>query len=256
MGDIVYALVDYDNQRPPTFGRRASAGNRPNLRDHEDYIADLIRRLLEFRERLKPAFLELRVRLYGGWATMRQGENTEIGDMVAQAIDRHGYSTRGRRTRLFLEMAESVLAVPDEILIGTFRSSRWRGEALRFAAQPGDCAESPNACSLLAIFSEWSRGRCPRRPACSVQANDIVRVDAQKLVDTMLVADTISGAAYHGAHVLTVSMDDDIVPGVLSARALGGQVSVLRFGRVDPSAYDPILLRHGVEIFDLPALGI
>jgi hypothetical protein len=256
MPNLAYALVDYDNQRPPRFGHRASEGRRPNLRDHEDYLTALVRGLLELRDRLAPDFLELRVRLYGGWISTIPGERTEAGDMVSQAIMRLGHSTRVPRTRLFLQLAESLLTAPDELLIGTFRSSRWRGEVLRFLAQPPECPDSPTACSLISAFSRWSRGRCPRSPACSVHTAQVVSTDSQKLVDAMLIADTISGAVHERAHVLLVSMDDDMVPGALSARVLGGDITVVRFGRRDPSGYDTILRRNGVQIIDLPPFGV
>jgi len=254
MPDLVYALVDYDNERPPAFGRRASEGRRPNLRDHEDYLSHLVRGILFVRDMLAPNFVELRLRLYGGWTTI-PGERTEAGDMVAQAIARFGHSTRAARTRLFIELAESVLVASDERLFGTFRSTRWRSEVLRFGVQPPQCHESPAACSVIAALSGWTRGRCPRRPQCIVHTEHVVSSEGQKLVDAMLTADTISGSTYQKAHVLAVSMDDDMVPGVLTARALGGQVSLVRFGRHEPSGYDLLLRRNGVEVIDRPAVG-
>lgn len=255
MPDVVYALVDYDNQRPVRFGHYASEGRRPNLRDHEDYLSDLVEGLLDVRRQLTTGFLELRIRLYGGWSTVVSGERTDVGDMVAQAIARFGRSSRVGSTRWFLELAESVLVLPEEILGGTFRSGRWRGEVLRFHTQPARCRESPTSCSVIAALSQWSRGRCPKRPTCPVHSEEVVSLDGQKLVDAMLISDTIAGSAYQKAHVLAVSMDDDMVPGVLSARALGGLVTLVRFGRRDPSDYDVVLKRNGVDVIDLPALG-
>ena len=255
MPEPFYALVDYDNQRPPRFGHWASEGRRPNLRDHEEYVDTLLKALVAVREQIDPGFAELRIRLYGGWNTVVHGERTEAADMVAQAIARLGRSTRIRNTRVFLELAETLLVAPGELLAGTLRSTRWRGEVMRFQPQPPNCHESPATCPFLTSFHQWSKGRCPKGPECPVETSHVVAFQGQKLVDAMLVADIISGSAYLKAHVLTVSMDDDMIPGLLTARLLGGTVTVVRFGRHDRSAYDPLLMRYGISIIDLPAFG-
>lgn len=254
MSSVVYALVDYDNQRPPSFGGRSRPGRSPNLRDHEDYLAKLVQGLLRFRGQLEEEFVELRIRLYGGWSGMPSGERTETGDMVATALRRVGTSSRLRATRIRVELAECLLLAPEQPIHGTFRSMRWRGEALRVSDHPLHCAEAPSRCAAIEGLYRWARGRCPRNPECRVLSEDAVISQGQKLVDSMLVADTIA-ATHVSKHVVAVSMDDDMIPGLLSARQLGAIVTVLRFGRRDPSTYDAILARYGVAVVDYPAFG-
>lgn len=254
MPETIYALVDYDNQRPPRFGSKARSGRPPSLRDHEDYLHVLINAILDLRGQFSEAFLELRLRLYGGWTSLLPGERSEVGDLVSSAVANWGRTSRTRRTRLFIELADALLVAPEELLVGTFRATRWRGATLRFFPQPPECKEGPGCSHIRALF-DWSRGRCPRRPSCPVQSIQVASSEGQKLVDAMLICDTISAATHFGAHVLTVSMDDDVIPGVLSAHLLGGRVSLVRFGKRDPSVLDPVLARNGVNIIDLPALG-
>jgi uncharacterized LabA/DUF88 family protein len=76
------------------------------------------------------------------------------------------------------------------------------------------------------------------------------------MVDTMIVSDSIVAHMVNGADTIwAVSMDDDIVPGIISVRGLGADASLVRFGRVNPSVHDPLLTRIGVGVVDYPRLG-
>ena len=72
--------------------------------------------------------------------------------------------------------------------------------------------------------------KCPE-PGCTVTPKVLFRaVGEQKLVDTMLVADTIH-LARQGERILAiVTSDDDVWPGIISARVMGTHVIHVRTG--------------------------
>lgn len=251
MTSRLFALVDYDNQRPSSW-----RGRLPNARDHELYLAELERGLLAFRGSINEEFLELRVRLYGGWTSESSGRRTASGDMVSQALASNGAVRRVGRTRIFLELVDSLISAPDEPLYRTYRKDLWRGDLLAVGSQPVTCPDHPNLCAEMLALRSWSsHSRCPRQATCAVKTRDFTHVTGQKLVDSMLVADAITCAVARD-RVAIVSIDDDMVPGALSASRLGGDVSLVRFGKTKQSDYDPILQRNGVEVVDFPGLAV
>jgi uncharacterized LabA/DUF88 family protein len=245
-------LVDYDNQKPSRFGALARSGRSPNLREHEIAFQTLRTRLIEHVPKITSEFANARMRLYGGWTDDEFGSRTDVGAMVATVILRHG-RTRLRNVRMVAELAETLLQIPDAPLYRTLRQSKWRGERLSLREKPAGCADIGASCGHYETLRSWAlRERCPDYPTCNVKSEECVEQRGQKLVDTMIVADTVSGAIA-GQRVIVVSRDDDVVPGILAASRLGGRVTLIRVGRKHlPGDYDELLAREGIDIDDYP----
>lgn len=250
----IVALVDYDNQRQDEYRGGRGRGRPPNYRDHELLLTNLIDALSKHRDAMSPGFVELRIRLYGGWTTDFDGRASNSGIMVSRAVREFGARKRFKNTRLFIELAHAPLAYPDEHLYGTYRTNRWRGGALSMGQQPTQCHYGHAKCSNVENLLAWARGRCPER-GCRVKTDLVFVCDSQKLVDTLLVSDAILAAHRGYDHILAVSGDDDIVPGILTASAFNVDASLVRFGRRNPGPYDRTLRKIGVNVIDYPALG-
>jgi len=253
----ICALVDYDNQRLGVFRSGRHGATRASFRDHQDYLQALIKGLLDYRthpsHRIAGKFAELRIRLYGGWLDA-QGQLTEMADMVVAAIANIGRTRRVRNTRLFLELADRLLCMESEVFPDTFRKAPWLGARLRGFQLPSRCVNKPT-CHLVEAALSWAGGRCPERKYCNAHTEDVFLVESQKLVDTMITSDAFLAHYKRSDEILTVSMDDDLVPGVLAVASMQGPVAILRFGKVNAGAYDRLLSQHGVPVVDYPALG-
>ena len=165
---------------------------------------------------------------------------------------------RSRYVRVYIELAERPLAVPPsvEVVPGTYRKTPWRGARLEIRPDRIVCNQAAGVCKPISDLLTWAGGRCPEYRLCAQWAEDNLLVEGQKMVDTMIVSDSIVAHVANGADtVWAVSMDDDVVPGIISVRGLGGDASLVRFGRVNPSVHDPLLVRIGIGIVDYPRLG-
>lgn len=246
-------LVDYDNQKVAGFGSRNPAGRPPSLRDHELNIDALRRGLIKFREDHLPSSIqELSVRLYGGWYADGDGRETDAANMLARILRNIG--RRERTTRFAFELARQPLATSTP-LYATLRLTPWSGKNLRFRELP-DCHLLPSSCAAIATLKSWARrGKCPQ-DGCSVHTKDFVFQLGQKMVDTLMVADVVFSAHKESVPIAVVSMDDDMVPGLLTAAEVLRPTDffLLRFGRRHPSPYDPLLESVGVTIVDYAPL--
>lgn len=245
----IFALVDYDNQLSPSFASGNSVGRPPNQRDHDDALEALKANLSKHTTSTYRTFHELRVRLYGGWTSDGLGNQTDAAVMLAQALA-GGRSTRIGRVRLFVELAFALITSPHAQLYRTLRLAPWRGARLQ-TSFPAACLDGAS-CKNIASLKSWFKNKCSKAPTCRVRASDFVMQRAQKLVDTMLVADAIGLCSQH-KHTIIVSRDDDVVPGALVGKALGGNVSIVRYGRKSiPGDYDNILSAYGIDLYDYP----
>jgi hypothetical protein len=253
----VCALVDYDNCRQGTFRSGRAGASQLSYRDHEDFIHALVEALLSFRaderHRLVKQFAELRIRLYGGWMDPA-GSMTEMGDMVAKALRSLGGRKRSRDTRLFVELADRLLVDRSDQLVGTWRVLPWLGAGVRRNSMAQHCAQGV-PCSHVEALLSWTKGRCPNRPGCSTRTREVFQVEGQKLVDTFITSDAFlaHSGGYH--EILAVSMDDDLVPGVLALGHMGAPITLLRFGRVRTGLYDGLVQARGIPLIDYPSLG-
>ncbi|MGD0013096.1 MAG: hypothetical protein ABSD56_01535 [Bryobacteraceae bacterium] len=190
-------------------------------------------------------FCDVRFRLYDGWFDA-EGNGTQLYRMVRQHI-REAYPTRRRTFRAFVDVAEGPLAATGERLLDTFRiqGGLTRHHISVVAEPPAACA-LPRECPLAALRS-WVKGRCPV-PTCSVQSEEAASFHQQKLVDTALVADLVWGGS-QGTKVLVVSDDEDVLPGLITARAFGATVGWTCRSDRPRGVYAPLIARHGIEYF-------
>ena len=252
-----FVLVDYDNQREGRFRNLRPGGARLNVRDHEDFLDGLLKKLVDYREKElgnTKEVLELRVRLYGGWTNLG-GETTTLADMVLKAVRLQALSRRVRSTRIFVDLGDRPLSTTSEALLGTLRPIPWRGSLDAVADHPIGCTSASALCFQIQSAVAWSRGRCPLYPSCSVSRDDAFSYEGQKMVDTMMVADALYAHADGAFDVVICSADDDVVPGVLTLAALKGRATLMRFGMRKKGRFDHLMERSAVRIVDYPALG-
>lgn len=253
----IVALVDYDNQRLGIFRSGRTSGSRANYRDHEDYLRALIAGLLDYRNNhclsLSPSLVELYIRLYGGWL-LADGAFSDMAEIASKAIRSIGRSQRIGNTRVFLELVQAPLCEAEDVLWWTYRTTPWLGARFTLIGLPPQCIHSGSCPNIDGLLS-WAGGRCPERSKCNARVRDVFLIETQKLVDTMIASDAIFAKLQGADDIVTVSMDDDIVPAVLTVASLRGSISVLRFGKVNPGPYDGLLLRRSVRVIDRPALG-
>lgn len=203
-------LVDYDNL-PPLLSR-----NGPRL------VADRIQeRLFTAAPQLIPGDVRLDFRFYGGWHS-RNAQSKRAIELLANLVsdfpsivfDR----SRGRRITISGSLAESLLALPQQILTHTYRV---RSDAPRLQCVDGNaigCLRS--SCPTLVLQPLFRNRSCPEA-GCVRGLDELVSRVEQKLVDTMLVTDMIY-LAHQGVRALAVvSSDDDLWPGMLGAMAGG-----------------------------------
>lgn len=238
----LHALVDYFNVA--TFRR----GTTLSYSDHLAAVDILASAVQSVGETLSPKPDEITMRLYGGWHSAISENRTEAREILG-AIGRKHFPTR-RPNRMFLEMADSLVALPNETLLHTHRL--WRGlSPFRLIDQvQAVCPLDPLTCPLHEL-DHWRRGRCPRAVRCTRTTDAVASSERQKLVDTALVADAIILAQETDSWVVPVSNDDDIIPAVLAGQLLSKKVLLLRIGKRLASPYDAIIERSGIATINL-----
>ncbi len=241
MPRTAHALVDYFNVAALPRGRR------PKFRDHSEALDGIISLLLNEIRRLQPPPESLRIRLYGGWHDERTNDHTEARQALG-AIARRYYPTGGPPSRVFVHMADSLMALPDHDLSHTLRL--WSGLPALRVERPSNCRH-PDDCPLDDL-RHWQRNRCPMRPDCGVTSREAIVAERQKLVDTAIVADTIHFARHHAADwVAVVSNDDDILPGLMAGAADHSRLLLVTIDRTYPSSYADLLSQMSVEYLAL-----
>jgi hypothetical protein len=209
----VQILVDYDNVSD------ALTRNGPR------YVADHIQsELLSKRKSTFQGDVRLDFRFYGGWQmqTRRSPRALQLitaiqKDFPAIIFDR----TLNRRVTLNASLAESLLALPHQILPHTFRE---------YSEPPKLKCKTPQAlgciqidCMAAEVHSLFTNRQCPEI-SCRRPISEILSRSEQKLVDTMLVADIVYLSQSGESAIGVVSSDDDLWPGMLSAMKAGTEV--------------------------------
>jgi hypothetical protein len=251
-----FVLVDYDNQREGRYRGLKKGGVDLNVRDHQDFVDGLVRSVLLYRESDLDTkeLLEVRIRLYGGWVDLN-GETTIVADMVSKAIRQLGRSQRIRDTRLIVELSDRPLSGNSDALLGMHRPMPFKATLTARVDRPSGCTGATPKCLHVASAVAWETGRCPAHPACQVRRDEAFAFEGQKMVDTMIVADSLFAHYLGAVDVVTCSSDDDIIPGLLVLAALRGDATLLRFGMRNRGRFDVMLERSGVRILDRPAIG-
>ena len=224
----MYVLVDYDN-----LPRNLTAGG-------VQAVADRI------QEKLLSAFpsyftdeVRLTVRLYGGWRG-RTGPTRRGVDILSQVQRNFPMIIRGggaQQVVIDASVAESLLALPHQILPHTYRTAPGIGRSLNVASA-GDLRCTRPQCPADVLSAFFTLGACPG-VGCVRSLEEVITRSEQKLVDTMLVTDAIH-LSHEGEKTLAVvSSDDDMWPGMLSAMSTG--TLVFHF-HTSPGASPPIYL--------------
>lgn len=184
----------------------------------KDFIMPLAESTMTF---LPSGFWELWFRLYDGWFDP-EGVVTSVHEMIRSHI-RDDYPTRRRGYRVFVELAVSALAAREDRLVGTFREEEGLGPyRVSVLRQPPAGCYAPGSCSV-SHFRSWVKGHCPAHN-CTMLTGDVASFRRQKMVDTTLVADAV-WAASKGGPIIIASDDEDVIPGLVTAKAFGGHVA-------------------------------
>jgi hypothetical protein len=187
-------------------------------------------------------FREFVFRLYDGWFD-GTGTGTQLYELLRFHL-RSAYPTRKRLYRVFVELAEAPLASRDGRLLDTFR--QYPGltrHHIAVVADPPVACHSPAACGIAHLRS-WIRGNCPVGD-CSVASTDAAHFRQQKLIDACLVADAIWGAS-QGQEIVVVTDDEDVIPGLITARWFGSPITWACRSTRPRSPYDALITRHGI----------
>jgi uncharacterized LabA/DUF88 family protein len=85
-------------------------------------------------------------------------------------------------------------------------------------------------------------------PSCSVLCSTAFKVVEQKLVDVMMACDIVQSPSQNlSTSIFVLSDDVDLIPAIISARAIGAQVTVL-YGSAWKHPYELELTTAGVDI--------
>lgn len=241
MPRTAHALIDYFNVAALPQHRR------PTFKDHSEALDEIVSLLLRKFRALQPRPDSLRIRLYGGWHDERTDYQTEARQELG-TIARRYYPTGGRPVRVFLQLADALIALPGHDLRHTLRL--WSGLPSLRVESPEHCRH-PDDCPLDDL-RHWQRNRCPRRPECGVSSRQAIGAERQKLVDTAIVADTLHFARnYESDWIAVVSNDDDILSGLISGAADHRHLLLITIDRTNPSPYADLLSELSVDYFDL-----
>ncbi|MBK9262368.1 MAG: hypothetical protein IPM54_21520 [Polyangiaceae bacterium] len=242
---IFHALVDYYNQA----GFRP--GSRPSYRDHEQAVERLVQGVARIVDANGFVVEELRMRLYGGWYEYPSGAETHDKVHLAQITGRLPRRLREMKTRprLLVEAAECLIAYPGERFVNTVRPESLPSR-ITVEPPPANCSLRRASCPLTDLAT-WCRGRCPV-DQCRTRTSDVASFRKQKLIDTMLVADTIM-LSMTDDFVGVVSIDDDILPGVLAAGRRSDKVVLIRFGKQKRSIHDDMINEYKIRCIDVGA---
>lgn len=234
---FAYCLADFFNLELWKRGQPISYA------DARDGINDLLVAAIDALSLSHVRVEELTVRLYGGWHDRETKSFTPIRDLLAKVVRQ--YPRRGS-IRLRVQIAEAMISYPFLAFTETLRRAPYSPSG-HLGAIPSNCLLG-NACSLSKV-SCWLRGKCPETD-CAVKTRDVIYARQQKIVDTLITADSLFLAHSQQADVLLIaSDDDDMVPALIGGRMPGTQVFHMRRSRLDPGCYDNFLEEAGVVIY-------
>lgn len=242
-------LVDFDNCRNDRLDRAIGLGN-PSLADYQSVFDELISSTVS-KLRTPTSRSEFYFRFYGGWFESTTNDPTDLHNMIVQCVANHPRHLN--RQRLTFEIAYAPIFRGDLRLEATLRTEPWsrpegRVNALAKCMLPG----STSQCQQLAALNSWLRGKCPQS-SCAGRLKHIASRRGQKMVDTLIVADTvIAGLSGDFDHVVVCSADDDLIPGLLFQGTTKCSYSLARlnFGS-ENGRYDLLLDSQGIAIHEL-----
>jgi hypothetical protein len=209
----VQVLVDYDNV-PKDISIK---GPR--------FLADLIQtRLISFSPTSFPGDVRLNIRFYGGWyaSAIRSSRANQLLAAIQSQFPMIVQDPKlSRKIILNASLAESLLAVPNHLLVHTFR--RRSGVPPLVCNTPSGLNCSNPSCPAGPLSVLINSKGCPIA-GCTKGIGDFLSRAEQKLVDTMLVSDMIHLAFSREPMLAVVSSDDDLWPGMLTAMSSGSHI--------------------------------
>ena len=203
-------LIDYDNL--PRSLRRA------NLRQ-------IIERLIDKLIPSTPVSVNrIHCRLYGGW--MNKKRFSRKAEQLFKEIDRHfplAYSSSKHLGIIVkAELARALVCDPQKVFTHTFRTrSKPAFRVKRFPLK--ECVE-PQGCRIMDVNSFVYNDVCPNMN-CNVSPETAFYRTEQKLVDSMIVVDLVHYAINQDEHLVVVSGDDDMWPGLRYALLQNAKVT-------------------------------
>ena len=213
----MYVLVDYDNLLDDQ--------SRLSLQELARRIADAV------CGAVTPPPNTLNIRLYGGWYAVdpdaeTHGPTQEAQRLIAEITGAgfpffHTPPATGRRVRILLSLARSLLVDPERDIVRTFRPKRLDKLVGKPRSEKNVCQHADVAqCCLRGLKRLFTKQACPE---CAAVSTDFLPRGEQKLVDTMIATDLLHLSA-DSEGVALVSSDDDFVPPILQAAITGGTV--------------------------------
>ncbi len=187
---------------------------------------------------------EVRFRLYDGWYDC-EGVGTDLHGMVRGHV-RQTYPTLRRRLRVFAEIAQSAVVSPDDCFVDTYRQQRGLSRyPVSISRTPTPACAAPLSCAVNELRT-WFKGTCPHLSGCHATSQDVAGFGYQKLVDTTLVADAI-WLASQKQMIAVVSEDEDVLPGLITARFYGSPVLWLGHTVAPRAPYSDLVRKHKIR---------
>lgn len=199
-------LIDHDNL---SIGVR----NKGSL-----YIVDRILSMLPAS--LTDTISRAECRFYGGWFI---GPHlTKRAQLLGAELAKDFPATMmSRRIPVAAELARSLLIDPSNDLRNTYRERQ--GAPTVTCRHPVNQGCSVSDCPMAALTVALKENRCPV-VACLVRPRELLERNEQKLVDSMMVVDSLFASQTRQQSVALVSSDDDLWPSVHSLLAGGHNI--------------------------------
>ncbi len=158
---------------------------------------------------------EFSCRLYGGWLD-RRNKYTKM----AQNLSRQNRQDFPCEIKIFNrlrkvdepELATSLACDQGNDFPFTYRS-RSLPPLINVRCFPPKRCVAKDHCSISVVNSFWDSGKCTN-VKCQVALSEMFFRPEQKLVDSMMIVDLIHFASRQNEHVVLVSGDDDMWPGI------------------------------------------
>lgn len=248
--ESILALVDFDNCRNNRL-KSALGGRGATLADYQSVFEEIVSGIVFDATGTTSERREFTFRFYGAWFDAQTGEQTDLHDMLIRCMA--GHTRRLRQSRLKFEIAYGPLFQLGIRLGATLRTEPWsRPEGKVDAAAECVLAGAGGRCREIECLNSWLKGRCPNAQ-CAARLTDVAKRRGQKLVDTLIVADSVSaGASGLYEKVIILSADDDLIPGVIFQNNTDCIFSLARLNYAsERGRYDMILNENGVSIHDI-----
>ncbi len=170
----------------------------------------------------------MKCRLYGGWLYRGNQRTRMARDLLRQIHGEFPLRIRVHDHQGLMkkpELATSLICDPMSDFPDTFRI-RSQPPRLNVRRFPLQGCRRPISCPISAVNSFWYHKTCVHEN-CRVSPDDAFIRPEQKLVDSMIVVDLIHSSTHQKEHVVLVSGDDDMWPGIRYALLNGACITHL-----------------------------